>query len=142
MIVLKSLVFLCFWMSETVHGEGIGIQRISKKSLSKARFATCTKRKTTSGTKLFGAPKKIRGAVTHFEVFRELYLTEVINQDAFAFERLQSLLKSEVLVAVMCCEEYVSSHDSCHRFALADEMINRGLIEEADVLHLNMDSFA
>ena len=90
--------------------------------------------------KLFGASRKIRTQVSNCDSFYALYCQELEQKDPEALKQLLSLVQRHHRVAIMCCEPYVATHDNCHRFILAERMLQENLLEPEQILHLDLDA--
>lgn len=114
--------------------------------------------------RLYGVPKAMRDT-SDFDAFTDRYLSLLekrfasqpeVERCAFRaleIEALDALHRKSYkprssdegqnapCVALLCCEPYVASHDNCHRFVLAKEMVRRGFVEPCQVKHIDLERY-
>ena len=90
--------------------------------------------------KLFGASRKLRTMVSEWNAFYDSYNRELEEKDPNALKLLLSLVETHHRVAIMCCEPYVSTHDNCHRFIVAEGVVQEKLLYPEQVIHLDLDA--
>ena len=76
-----------------------------------------------------------------FSDFAGAYSASLSTRPLDPFSALDALLKEYMprKLAILCCEPFVPARDNCHRFVLADILVEKGIVEK-EVEHLSMDA--
>lgn len=84
---------------------------------------------------LFGVPKSMR-CTQNFAKFSKSYKQLITDESILKLEKLIERFNPSC-IAVMCCEPFTTLKNNCHRFVLAEILLNAEVANS--VIHLSMD---